>query len=659
MMRSVQATLTTLLFTLGAATLFATGALAADGLTVSGEPYYGTDYVQFVVNNEGDKAAFFDLSYNGTDKAVHMVCEPGETPVGWQLAEGETPAGYTLTAYTGRTPGGDASVAVGAGVYADLGGSLVLMATYPAFDAANFTPNGTFYYNGTDYDLVSGDAAACEGGYAYRYTPHLAAVISGSVTYVDNAGAILSTVSLGEIKPEHTAANPLTYQIGASLTLNGATYYPAVTSVSAVYGAQVDFVVPCIKQGFAASDAFQAVIHMVDEAGNTLMTDRVNVSRVYTYALPETFVLTRDGIAASYTYTGVGSVITLRPGDAEGAATKDYTFTYRQTATDSADIGWIIRKVNGVTGAQIGTETIPVKPGETVTYNAANLELDGSTFTAVGGGSYSYTYGGSNLLQTVYYVPAGYQPQGNYDITVQYRNIADGTVLHSETVAATPDADATVTAPATFGDYVRLNGQSDSYSHSYYSPKRTYTIYYRHVNDTLYEDTVITVTQTVTTTRTEYNTITLPPVDGGTTDGGLIDNGTTDLGTVDGGTAGTTGTGTAGGTTGYVAGPTAGQELTAANNDTTGQGNLLTEDGRDTATVRDEIIADNEVPLADAPGEAPTVAPADNETAIDTALPAARTSVWQYMAGGGLGLLGLVLLGLIAWQIIQRRRDRY
>ena len=180
---------------------------------------------------------------------------------------------------------------------------------------------------------------------------------------------------------------------------------------------------------------------------------------------------------------------------------------------------------------------------------------------------YSFTYGsGQEPTLNVYYVPDGYVEPEPYEITVRYVNIANNEVLQSEKLVCRPqDRDVLeITSPETFTvggvEYVRLDGQSKPVFHSYYSSARTYTIYYRDVNDDLSANIVITrvnveyVDGGTTTTTTDNGTTTTnngtTTTDNGTTttDGGTT---TTDGGTTDGGTAGTTGTD--GGTAGQTA----------------------------------------------------------------------------------------------------------
>ena len=155
--------------------------------------------------------------------------------------------------------------------------------------------------------------------------------------------------------------------------------------------------------------------------------------------------------------------------------------------TPATAIDWHLILVDGTTNTRIGAQTVPVEPGETVEFDAAAHAPAGYAPTQ---DSYSYTYGGDNLVQYVYYTPAGYVPSESYTVNLRFVNIADNAVLQSESVMVAPGADTIISCPADFSvngqTYVRLDGQNDSYRHSYYSPKRTYTIYYRNINDVLY-----------------------------------------------------------------------------------------------------------------------------------------------------------------------------
>jgi hypothetical protein len=113
-------------------------------------------------------------------------------------------------------------------------------------------------------------------------------------------------------------------------------------------------------------------------------------------------------------------------------------------------------------------------------------------------------------------------------------NIANGEVIGSEVHTISPKYldDQTFVSPENLtvgsNSYVRLDGQETGIRHGYYGPSRTYTVYYRDVNDNLHKDTVIS------RIRVEY-------IDGGetyvpgtttATNEGVADEGATGDGTV-------------------------------------------------------------------------------------------------------------------------------
>lgn len=144
-------------------------------------------------------------------------------------------------------------------------------------------------------------------------------------------------------------------------------------------------------------------------------------------------------------------------------------------------------------GALIDKIHYEVTPEQTATYTPA--PKDG--LVPWSGNMEPITYAwedlekGTDVLQYVYYVPKDYTPGDTYDITVQYMNIANSQILRSETITIDPETNDFVNILGeerfSLGDdtYVRLAGQETAIRHAYFSPARTYTIYYRDVNDEL------------------------------------------------------------------------------------------------------------------------------------------------------------------------------
>lgn len=185
-----------------------------------------------------------------------------------------------------------------------------------------------------------------------------------------------------------------------------------------------------------------------------------------------------------------------------------------QEATKAIDFTLV--EIDGETGKEIGriTKTLTPDAATDFHYQPANKTIEGKTYVPWSGNANEIAYSweslgqGSDLLQYAYYVPEDYVPGNAYDITIQYLNIADGQVLRTETLAVDPEMTNYVefTGEPRFtqdgNEYVRLVGQDAGIRHAFFSPDRTYTIYYRNVNDTINANTTIVRTQIIDTNRT-------------------------------------------------------------------------------------------------------------------------------------------------------------
>lgn len=626
------------------------GTTAQGGVTIAGEVYYGTDYVQFDIHGGNATNLFYDVLYNGDPvyRHVHYTTpdNSGVNSVGIDL-EGlgndySDVTQYSIQVYTGRAvsatnkPIAQASMA---GIYARLNGDpeqdVLIGSVVNGTDVEGIVPPPTYYNQGTDYNL-SGDMKYDETARKYyaEYKPYVPTPLDGSITYVDNQGNILKTDTIVNITPDHTGDTPKeVVLVNRFLVQDGEQdlyYYPTVQIVKADYYGQIDFVVLCNAYASTEGETGLVKIHYTS-GGEDILVDEVNLTTTtFLYTVPDSFVQidAESGKATQYKLKDDGNQLNeyhqlvLVPGRAES----DYYFEYEATAADEA-VAWNLILMDGTTNTRLGAETMDVQPGETVEFDAAAHAPAGYVPSQE---TYTYTYGGENLVQYVYYTPDGYVPTESYTVTLQFVNIADGAVLQSESVMVNPGADTEITCPAEFtaGDntYVRLGGQSDTYRHSYYSPKRTYTIYYRDVNDTLYANTIITNIETVTTERTETGVTYVE-----------------DVTTVTGGTV----TGPA-----YATGPAAGTGITGITDDTTGMNQAVNEEGQGLAQEREEQIAEGETPLAQAPGGETT--PEESITDNDTAKSGLSTAL---MTGGTVAAL-VVAIVLVVLIVVQRKRNR-
>lgn len=292
--------------------------------------------------------------------------------------------------------------------------------------------------------------------------------------------------------------------------------------------------------------AYQVTIKYVDDNGELLWSDAVDVKgQGYQYTLPTTFSMSAAKAADSGATTdrsknnwGVnyytldswtiednpsgdneaigarsvetqqdGSVITLDAGAYPAGRT--VTAKYVSQATTQS-VRLTVMEINGQTGEPMDKVQYEVTPGNPATYTP---ERKSNGMVPWSGNMDPITYAwedlekGTDVLQYVYYVPQGYTPGDAYDVTIQYMNIANSQILRTETVSIDPESNdyVSILGDETFsvGDdtYVRLAGQETAIRHGYFTPARTYTIYYRDINDELSSNITVRRTQIVDTER--------------------------------------------------------------------------------------------------------------------------------------------------------------
>lgn len=633
------------------------GTTASGGVAIDGEVYYGTDYVQFDIHGGNATNLFYDVLYNGDPVYRHVhyeVEEDGVDHVGIEVKEGKSQNLYSIVVYTGPSAKADGS-AVTANIrclYADLlsedgtsSHSEVIGAVVNTVAISMDDFPSTFYFDGKDYNRAQETIDTETDGYHCDYTLYVQPELTGSITYVDSHGSVVKTDQIEKIKASETEDSAREIQLKEVTAADGTVYYPQVTSIKVDYYKQIDFVIPCRTYPKGEYGHYQAIIQYVDENDELIWMDEVSVTENYIYMLPKTFVHTADVTGedgTTQTQTNyydradeTAEYLYFQPGDAGTDQSKTYTVQYN-VVDQTREVTWTIQNLavsvaeDGTwSSISLGNTEYTVQPGKTATHTPEPITYNGTTYVPVQD-EYTYTYGDTNLLQQVYYTADGYVPSVSYTVALQFVNIADGAVLQSESVMVNPGADTEITCPAEFtaGDntYVRLGGQSDTYRHSYYSPKRTYTIYYRDVNDTLYANTIITNIETVTTERTETGVTYVE-----------------DVTTVTGGTV----TGPA-----YATGPAAGTGITGITDDTTGMNQAVNEEGQGLAQEREEQIAEGETPLAQSPGGETT--PEESITDNDTAKSGLSTAL---MTGGTVAAL-VVAIVLVVLIVVQRKRNR-
>lgn len=521
---------------------------------------------------------------------------------------------------------------------------------------------GQTYYKQNTADSASPiaysipDGATCDNvfdsalnAYVVTYEQNSAESIEGVINYVDPDGKVVKTETFSgidqdgkvvHIKKSFTAPDPENEE-----TIN---YYRAISSLGGtkvkLTPSQASYTVRVMAVKNMDEQSYDVVIKYVDENGSLLWSDTVGVAGYgYRYTLPNTFSMNKqsgvdsadgvnfyrlnvgnlqggnvvesdnkNGTALELTANLTDSDFVMEDGKRTVVATYD-----SQDATK--EVTFTLVEVDGETGVELGriVQTVTPDPATSVSYMPEKKEFNGKTYVPWAGNTEEIAYtwetlGQSvDLLQYVYYVPEDFVPGDAYDITVQYMNIANGAVLRTETLNVDPEITnyVEVLGVERFtqdgNEYVRLAGQETGIRHAYFSPDRTYTIYYRDVDDVINANITVTRTQIIETTRT----VTVPG-GGITAVPAPVATPVADAPAADAGVAPGAGT-------------------TIINDDDNPLAGL---DGQDTATERS--IVDNENPLASG--------------ATDTN--------WGLIAGIGIGVLAVA--GIVAYAVIRRKRTK-
>lgn len=533
------------------------------------------------------------------------------------------------------------------GVYADLpDGTSKLVGTRVA-DAAevegrDYEPSETLFDGGRTYRLVG--AAPAQGGalhFAYEAYDE-STTIDGVVKYTDATGATVASTKI----PGLAYGEERTVDIPSIVTADNGDMYRTVffkDSITAVNPGQTSFSVYCTKMTAAdqtAAGFYLATIQMVDQNGNVIATDSVNVTGEFVYTCPSEIykneIVGESGEAAVVTYKIDGAAVIRLSAAKDGVLNHERTITVPYTAQplDAAEVAVTFNLVDGSkrineAGRVLGTKQVVANEAAPTVQPEATVEVDGTTYYLAGDpADYAYTlHSGAIPSIDVYYTPEGYTAPGAYDVTVNYVNFLTNEVVesHSYTSDANANARILIETPAEFSangvDYVRLAGQENDIQHGYYSGITSYTVYYRDVNDTLTSGTVI-------------NTIRVVYQDG-TTEGGAAEGGAAE------------GTDAVADVAAALAEGATALQLNAARtynvlDGTDNNATLTNESGVDSNTER---IEDSETPLA-----------SGFDTGASSSAASSLSSMARWALPVGIAAVG-VIIALVAFLAIRRRKN--
>lgn len=188
---------------------------------------------------------------------------------------------------------------------------------------------------------------------------------------------------------------------------------------------------------------------------------------------------------------------------------KTYTVEYEKNVTDSNQPYSIrVNYIDLLSGRTISSKSVDVAVHKTVSVDVDSSIQDGDTTYTLASSqpkAISHKFGNAKRTYDVYYTEKGKEVE-SYDVSVVYFDITNNRVLSTRTVKAELGKEAAVSAPETVKDagksYTMLNGQEKETKHSFYSSRRRYIYFYRDVEDTANEGTVVTPNANGNTTVT-------------------------------------------------------------------------------------------------------------------------------------------------------------
>ena len=376
------------------------------------------------------------------------------------------------------------------------------------------------YYDASekqDYDLAEASApkdAVADGDLTYKYVQHTEKVkytvycTDENKNVLRKMSARISTEDGGSIDvPEEIKSGSATYKcpVSGSSTGDGNVAYPVKYRKDDGSVSASETLVYTRSGNADSSEKYQVKVKYVDESGNVLQTNSFTVDgQSVTYYAPDVFRLTANGKESFYTLTSRSNTITHNAGD----TAREYTFSYEKAGSGSGSYTWYILQYDAATNKCIGVVRKKISQGGTETFDpSSENKIDGYKVNKEFSGKITHEWGDSQQKTYVYYDPDGYNNTTDLpdrQVTVQYVDIATGNVINTDTVTAKPGSDTTISFPDSLDEngkhYLRVDGQQAALEHSYFSPRTSYSVYYRDEANTEFRHVTIeeVVTEVIT-----------------------------------------------------------------------------------------------------------------------------------------------------------------
>ena len=375
-------------------------------------------------------------------------------------------------------------------------------------DSFVFNADGVIVEDGKEYELSSSYTQLVVeygiGSYTFEYREYNPAPETAYVYYVDDRGNVLKR---NDIVLNYYGGDSV-FTVESSIEIEGRKYTklngPEKITLN-YFSPVLDYDIVYVEDAPAVAYPYSVKINYIDRAtgsviGNQYETITADDSQydAINFVAPNSLEVTSGA-----------DVLYYHSNDVTVSHTPDGTVriydVYYDLFDSQSPYVWNIKLVDSVSGALLGQEQITVGVDETVRYvpevtltaGDSNYILDSAMATA-----YERNYADtSSRVLYIYYNEEGSVVEATQNITISFRSVSDNTELYTETATVAAGETYSVDTPESYTangkEYVRLAGQSDSIQHNYYSPQRSYTVYYRDVNDLQNVDTVVNVEEII------------------------------------------------------------------------------------------------------------------------------------------------------------------
>lgn len=384
-------------------------------------------------------------------------------------------------------------------------------------DTPSYTAPIMFAKDNVEYELIGGENSATQifsygkANYEFIYQAYKPEDLTASVESVDERGNRLDYIS----QTVKYRGGDVIFNLPKLIEKDGRSYIK-VDNTSKItvnyYSPVLNYTVKYKEAQPVSTQPYSVKVNYVDsETGKSIGGSFFNVTAqnivdeaTVQFTVPEEIAY-YTGDSTVYYRTDTGSV----QHNAMDSETREYTVQFSKMAED-APYTWSVRLVDIATGNTLDTKNYPVTVSSAASHaTEPQIVVNGIPYVMDSSmqNEYVHNYGDEGRIQYIYYNAEGTQGAAAYDIKVRYVEIGGNTELFSESHSVQPGQTAEIPTDENYRSpdgtqYVRLQGQGDI-DHSFFSTQRTYSVYYRDINDVQNADTVVVREEVINVGTTE------------------------------------------------------------------------------------------------------------------------------------------------------------